>query len=227
MKALFPISLNNQRFSTENVVVAYNSISSEYDNITFVIADQLQLYNKALRVNKEYSVSNVLYDFRKKTNYFEERKIWLERLRIKVNNSNLRTWEIISIDDIVEDATTFTIFRNILVAYYSDEIFSNDIKHFANNFAIKKNTNYSFDKVLQLSIGYLLEEIALSIKLKVVNKIFDEFYLGDYAYPILKLFNGEYDFTVFDIADLEKPKNFKNFKFYSLNSENKKWDSNK
>ena len=224
MKALFPISLNNQRFSTENVVEAYNNINSKYENITFIIADQLQLYNKALRVNNEYSVSNVLSDFRKKTNYFEERKVWLERLKMKVNNSILREWEILSIDDIVEDSTTFTIFRNILVAYYSDEQFANDIKHYAYDFAYQKNTNYTFEKVLQLSTGYLLEEIALNIKLKVIDKIFDEFYLGDYAYPILKLFKNVYNFTVFDIVGTGQPKDFNEFRFYSYSIADKKWN---
>jgi len=223
MRALFPISLNNQLFSTENVIEAYKAISLKYSSITFLIADQLQLYNKALRISNEYTLSDVLQDFRKKTNYFEERKIWLERLKTKINDDIPINWDIISVDDIVNDHTTFTIYRNILIAFYTDSEFANDIKHIANNYALNKNINYDFDKAQNLSIGYLLEEIALSVKLKAINQIYDEFYIGNYAFPILKLFNEEYSFNVFDISGVGKPKNFNGFKFYIFDIEKNRW----
>lgn len=223
MKALFPISLNNNFFNTDNVIEAYQAISLKYKSITFIIADQLQLYNKALQVSNEYSISDVLRDFREKTKYFEERKKWLEKLKDKLNNDIPLDWDIKSIDDVANDYTIFTIYRNILIAFYSDTIFANDIKHIAFNYANQKNSKYDFDRAQNLSVGYLLEEIAISIKLKVINEIFDEFYIGNYASPILKLFNNKYSFNVFDIAGKIKPRDFTGFNFYKYYFDNKQW----
>jgi hypothetical protein len=45
-KALFPISLSNDRFSTEAVVPAIREVLSQYDDIILLIADQMQIFNQ-------------------------------------------------------------------------------------------------------------------------------------------------------------------------------------
>jgi hypothetical protein len=49
-KALFPISVDSKRFSTEETINALNNIEP-VDEIIFLIADGLQLYNKAAQIN--------------------------------------------------------------------------------------------------------------------------------------------------------------------------------
>lgn len=220
-KALFPISLNNQIFSTERVINAINNITTNYDSMTFIIADQLQLYNKALKIDKNNTLGMILGDFSEKTNYYEERKKWIDRLKVKVNDSVCKEWDIISVNDIA-DNKTYNILRNILLAYYSVDDFKNDIKHYASEFAHKKNTNYNFDKAMSLARGYLLEEFALSIRLKVINEIVDEFYLGEQAFPLTNLYSGKYNFSVYDIAEVSDKKLW--FKFYKYDELNSVWN---
>ena len=46
-KALFPISIDSKRFNTIETINAINKIEKYYDEIIFLIADEIQIYNKS------------------------------------------------------------------------------------------------------------------------------------------------------------------------------------
>lgn len=55
---------------------------------------------------------------------------------------------------------------------------------------------------IQLSISYILEEIAVSITLHVLHGIESEYYIGSLLSVVKKMYLGHYGITVYDICDV-------------------------
>ena len=215
MRALFPISLNNQAFSTNRVLPALPHVFTRYNEVVFLVADHLQLYNKALRVADGLSLSRIIREFTTNQHYREQRSKWVQRMTSQMQSSGHSHWTLIGIDDIT-DPKCFNIFRNVMLAYYSIPCFRNDVDRSARWHAQQaRNSHYSADRREQLSRGYILEEIALSIRIHVINEIDDEYYMRQQSPPIVNLYHGRYEFSAFDLAEM--PNDGRLIRFYYLN----------
>ena len=164
--ALFPRSLSNQVFSTERCCWCLLGIFTRHERAAFFVADHLHLDNKALRLAVAISASlEIVHDFNGRQHYLPERNRWIERLTARVTGANVNgRWKVIGIDDIA-DAKCFRIFRNVMLAYYSVNNFRAEVDQAAHEHAIRRSERYALEEREGLSRGYLLEEIALSIRI--------------------------------------------------------------
>jgi hypothetical protein len=212
--ALFPISLSNQEFSTERVLPVLPYIFARHEIVVFLVADHLQVYNKALRLAEGFALSEIVQDFSGRHHYLQQRNRWIERLagRISASNVNERS-KVIGVDDIA-DGRCFRIFRNVMLAYYGVPEFRSDVHQAAHEHAMQRNERYALREREGLSCGYLLEEIALSIRIHVLDGIDHEYYIGNHAAPVLNLYAGKYDFSPFDLAEI--PRGDRKVRFYAL-----------
>lgn len=201
--ALFPISLSNQAFSTENVLPLLAPLFAEYERIVFLVADQLQIYNRALRLN-DVHLPELIRHFDGSRQYLEQRTRWLERLTdAVVAPIHPAHWEVIGIDELA-DADSYRIFRNVMLTYHAAPEFREDVNCAARQHAANRETEIPIERSEQLSRGYLLEEIAISVRLHAVEGIKDEFYIGDQAFPILRLYRGDYGISPEDLAQVKR-----------------------
>jgi hypothetical protein len=198
--ALFPISLSNQEFSTGIVLPALGPLFLKYSKIMFLVADQLQIYNKALRISEGLAFGSILEEFSRKTSYLDERNRWIKRITSKIDGlGNADRWTVIGVGELVDDAC-FRIFRNVMLAYYSLSEFRDDIDHTAETHARNHNERYPLTQRELLSRGYLLEEIAISLRVHVAGHVSDEYYIGRQSVPILKLYAGKYKVSASELA---------------------------
>jgi hypothetical protein len=199
--ALFPISLSNQAFGTEAVLPMLQHLLSRHDEVIFLIADQLQVYNKALRLQDGVPLKEIVSNFGDQT-YLNQRNRWVSRLLQKMPDrlEDLR-WRVLGVDNIA-DNRCFSIFRNVMLAYYGVKEFRSDIQAAAKLHAMARGDRFPLLHRELLSTGYLLEEIALSIRIHVLEEIDYEYYLGDQSLPIIKLYSEKYEFSPFDLAEL-------------------------
>lgn len=216
MKALFPISLSNQRFSTALVVPAIDSLVDKYDEVLFLIADRLQVYNRAIGFSDNLHTRSKFEGFRKMvrlTGTFEERRRWLDKVKIQLGERAIAIkWRIESIDAIA-DAKAFEILRNIDILFGVDRKFRLDVQESANDFALRHPEHLRSVASL-LSTRYILEELALSIRMRVQRRYTDEYYIGSTLLPALRLYSGKYVATPWELAGLQPTK--ADFRFFEL-----------
>lgn len=213
-RALFPISLGNNEFSTDKVAPILPEIFAHHTSVVFLVADQLQLYNKALRIVERIPLGEIIKDFAARQHYTTERKRWIERLTGRLGDATLPDrWNVIGIEDIA-DGRCFRIFRNVMLAYYAIPEFRLDVDQAAREHARKHDDRYPIARREQLSRAYLLEEVALSLRVHVVEGIDSEYYNGQQSEPIARLYYGKYAFTAFELAEM--PSNGRKIRLYSL-----------
>jgi hypothetical protein len=224
MKTLFPISLNNLSFSTEKVVGALKPLMYEYEEIVFIIADQLQLYNRAVSAKDGNDVALVIQQFNSGKSLYEQRSIWLNRIKTNIGIESItKKWTVRGLDEIA-DHYYFSIYRNVLLLFYTCNEFNQDIKKDAENFLVNKiDINIDdYARRINLSVSYILEEIAASIRLHVNENIFNEHYLGTDLPTIINLYNGRYGIDVFSLAGKQTKK--AEWTFYRFSESGiKKW----
>jgi hypothetical protein len=225
-KALFPISVDSKHFGTEETINALNNISIPYSEIVFLVADGLQLYNKAAQSStNDSSLNTIISNFKLNNNYYVERERWLQSVKSKTNNlvSNAY-WNITNIF-LISDNVFHDIYRNIFVSYLSLGNFRNDVIHAAKKHRKRISKQFS-EYDLELSIAYIIEEIAVNLRLRVVEKIEAEYYIGSLLEPLVNLYFGKYDIDVFTLAGVSKYE--MEFKFYYVeeyDSKNLIWRS--
>jgi hypothetical protein len=203
--ALFPISLSNQHFSTDNALPAVARLFERHEKIVFFVADHLQIYNKAAELSAG-QVGALIDDFGSGKYYLDQRRRWVERMVARLDRALTDgKWTVQGVDD-VTDSQCFRIFRNVMIAYYSDRAFRADIDGAARTHAKRRGNDPDEDEARELlSRGYLLEEIALSVRLHVTAGIGHEYYLGSQIAAVLKLYSGTYAFDPFDLAEMSRP----------------------
>lgn len=210
-KALFGISVDSKRFGTDETVSALNSISPNHTELTFLIADGLQLYNKATQYEHKKELRDILEKFRLKNDYYLEREKWLQTVKTKVKDEiSQLPWEVKNIFSI-SDNLFHNIYRNVIIAHMALDDLRFDIKITAEEHR-KKYPNSSSDYDINLSIAYIIEEIAINLRLRVVERIETEYYLGKLPEPLLNLYKNKYKVDVFTLCNIEKFD--MNFEFY-------------
>ncbi|WP_046006414.1 hypothetical protein [Pseudoalteromonas rubra] len=216
--ALFPISVSNRQFSTERVTSALSRLPKRVNQITFLIADWLQLYNRARDRSSFDDIGSVIRDYNDRNNDFVNRQRWISNFLESYPNILSASTKIIGMEHCF-DALYANTFRNINILRSVDEEFSRDVSDAAQLFLgnSRKKDNKA---AISLSEQYILEEIALNIRLRVKELIDEEYYMGKFHLPMLKVYAGEYSASVQDLLGGEIQHQMQ-FKFYSL--ENSEW----
>jgi hypothetical protein len=200
--ALFPISLSAQNFSTKRVSPVLTELFQKYDKVVFFVADRLQIYNKALETSGGRTLSTLIQSFNPEQRYLEERNRWINRL---ITEAKIQipadAWTIMGLED-VADEDCLRIFRNVMLAYYAIGAFRQDIHRAAQAHAVRRSGGTSRIQRQYLSRGYLLDEIAVSIRLHVIEGIRDEYYIGQQPLPVMRLYGGQYGVMPCDLADV-------------------------
>jgi hypothetical protein len=210
-KALFPISLSNSRFSSEWVAPAIASVLSEYNDITIVIADKLQLYNHvgewvALQFSKP-AQEDFSFASQERTvgQTLEERQRWLERLKLQLGLPSLEArWHIYSVANL-GDSKGFEILRRIAILYEVDTVFRREVDEWAKMYVDERYRKLSSEirtKIQRLSVRYILEEAALSLRVRVFKGICDEFYIGSTNRPVASIYWGRYSKNLWELVGL-------------------------
>jgi tRNA-dependent cyclodipeptide synthase len=225
--ALFAISLSNERFSTEFVVPAVDSLLDRYDEITFLIADKLQLYNSALRFyatlghNADGQRVRPFDAESRLSSTLNERKRWLNRVREHAGAKATHVkWNILSVEDI-SDSRAFAILRRVNILLGIDQHFRADIRGAALDYAAR---HQQFPETAALlSEKYIIEEIALSVRLRVISEIFDEYYIGTSLKPIVHIYQNKYLASPWELAGLEARPDMK-FRFFDASATAGLWE---
>jgi len=215
-KALIPISLGNDRFSSANLIPALEAIGQPYDELTFIIANNIQVYNRVRRIHDANRLASTLTEFENGKALFEERRQWLVKVKEKVSHSIASAnWRILSFDDLVE-CGVYQVFRNVLVTYAAIDLFRAGIDAAAVAYLGGKGGGASDERDIRLSKAYILEEVAASITLHVVCDIQNEYYLGTHLALILELYAGRYGIDVFSLANVSPRSETWNFFSYDV-----------
>jgi hypothetical protein len=215
-RALFPISVSNQAFSTRRVLPALRAVLSTSAEVVIFIADHLQIYNKALQIADGAALPTIISEFGARQDYREQRGKWIQRIVSQMQSTEAARWTTIGVDDI-SDRACFGIFRNVMVAYYSVCSFRDDVDASAEHYARSRDPHYPLGLRERLSRGYLLEEFALNVRLHVVDGIDDEYYMGEQSGLLLNLYNSKYGFDAFDLADV--PSARRPIRFFGLDGD--------
>ncbi|WP_459858913.1 hypothetical protein [Dongia sp. agr-C8] len=222
--ALFPISLSNQKFSSKIVFPAIELMLGRYQKIVFLVADQLQLFNRAASADASADLSRVMKGFSYDSNTLNERRAWLERLRLRMGERSVGLeWRILGVDE-VADRRCYKILRNVIVAYHVLPPFRSDVdiaawEHVRHSSKTAENSVHH-----SLSVSYIIEEIALSLRLRVVGKILDEYYVGSTLPPVLKLYDGKYPIDVYTLSGVKKREEHYNFFDLTMTMRDFRWD---
>jgi len=200
-RALFPISVSNQAFSTRRVLPALQALLSSYAEVVIFVADHLQVYNKALQITDGAGLSKIIGEFGLKQDYREQRIKWIQRMTSRMQGCEASHWKLIGVDDIT-DFKCFNIFRNVMVAYYGVCCFQEDVNRSARYYARSRYPQYPLEIREQLSRAYLLEEIALNVRLHIDDGIDDEYYMGEQLGILVNLYHSKYGFNAFDLANV-------------------------
>lgn len=215
--ALFPISVSNRLFSTDNIKNALKLIPSSTTELTFLIADWLQLYNRANNCSESIGLGEVIRDYRERNTDLINRQRWISNFLESYPGALSATVKIVGMEHYF-DAAYANVFRNINILHSVDDRFKSDVREAASLFlrrSNKKNNNIA----LSLSEQYILEEIALNIRIRVKEMVEAEYYLGKYHLPMLKVYKNCYSASPVDLLGGEIQQELA-YKFYSLSDLN-------
>jgi hypothetical protein len=209
--ALIPISVDNPGFTSELMESALRALPRQYDKLVFLIADDLQLYNKVALARTGAQLSQALALFDRKNVSFTEKQRWLENLREELSSEAKHAeWNVVNISCFA-DSAFHKIVRNVAILNETVTQFRTDVSEAAREYCSRTKKDF-FDIDVRLSQEYILEEIATNLRIRVVEGIQDEFYAFRYLQPLLKLYAGHYGISVFSLCGL--PESDTSFEFY-------------
>ena len=197
--ALIPISLDSKLFRTSVMAPALVAIGGNFSNFLFLIADSLQIYNK-LWSTQHYVLGNAFENFeRLRKSYLAERVKWIDRLCKNMKGAHPRQWMVRSSYEFM-DAAFWRVYQRILILYCMSKEMRKDVERVAIDHTRKQKLLKASAGSIRLSEAYLLEELALSVRVRVFEKIGSEFYLGQYPKPLLHLYDSRYGIDVGALA---------------------------
>ena len=134
--------------------------------------------------------------------YVEDRTLWVNRMATLVPAiRNCPKVRVLGIDS-VTDHRCYRIMRNIFLLFSVDELFRADVlssvddyRNRSNNSALNSEIGHS------LSTAYILEEIAINIRIRLFRRLGAEYYPGKFIVPLIQLYKGKYSASVFEIAE--------------------------
>lgn len=233
---LVPISVGNELFRTDVFLPAMRLLVERHSRFEILVADQIQLYNKATRVGSPRDLAAVLSQFRIKSNYLEERWHWADRVFTKLEAEAGRPlcWRVRGIQDLI-DGEFYQICKAVVIMYHTIDAFRYDVNVAAARHVERRSERKSTTPTvttpllwnasehqerrktaIYLGVCYLLEEIAVNLRVRIGEGIFHEYYLGETLTPLVKLYEGAYDVNVEELAGKNRPA--KPFRFYEYSS---------
>lgn len=220
--ALFGISLDNPLYSTARMRAGLIEGLREYDEVIFLIADSLQIYNHVSKnVGDNMAMSSIDWST-PHSQYFAERTIWLNKIRTRLPEwPDHQKWTITGVNS-VADRKAFQIQRSVRILYAVDGTFRNDVIESAKRFAGYNFDSKTIENRVSLSILYILEEIALNVKLRIQFGIEDEFYLGDTFEIFRNVYAGKYMKDHYELFG-RKRSSKKVFRFHSWDTNEENW----
>lgn len=204
-KTLVPVSVSNDVYSTENVVSVINKYIGHSDYIEILIADRIQMYNRVVKeVSRRKGGVDIdrVEDGVRKTS--DERKAWSSVVvgRFDVKKDRIRVRDVNS----YVDANFLDIFRRVLILYEVDNIFRKDVEDYARVFVSRREypTRELSYLAERMSVRYILEEAAISVRVRCLEGFFVEAYIGAFARPILNIYRDEYQFGLSELSGLRE-----------------------
>jgi|GEM_PF-5599539 len=211
--ALFPISVSNRLFSTNNVIDALSKLPSRVTQVTFLITEWLQLYNRANNCHSSSNLGSIIRDYNERNTDFVNRQRWITKFLEAYPDVLKASPKIFGMEHYF-DALYANTFRNINILRYVDDQFDRDVSRAARLFISKPNRRTN-KVAISLSEQYILEEIALNIRIRVKEMLEEEYYLGSFHLPMLKIYANCYSADVRDLLGGEVQQQL-DFKFYSM-----------
>jgi hypothetical protein len=199
MKALFPISASNVRFTSARTANCLASVTEHNDYITFLIADRLQMYNDAANKWPHRDVDEIAKLNSPSKEFYAQRRRWLEKL-IRAIGIGANRVETINMDDVC-DAPCFSILRNINILYDINDEFRSDINDEVYSYLEKRKSYIDFQRSARLGVHYVLEEIAVNLRVRVSAEIENEYYIGEQLAVLPKLYSGSYNVKISDLTN--------------------------
>ncbi len=196
---LIPISVSGKRFSTETFLPALRAIEKNYDRAVFLVADTLQIYNRAAEARNAADVSSLIGSSKPEL-YLDERRSWLRRLRSELNDSPIASasWEVKGIDDF--SCRNLTAISRITAVLFSvDARFRGLVEADARQHVFAHAADVTQGVRLRLSQFYLLEELSINLFLHCIEGLSDEYYLDSTLPSVRALYNGQLAIAAADI----------------------------
>jgi hypothetical protein len=212
-KILFPISVGNRSFSTKNIKVALEKMPSDISDITFLIADWLQLYNRVRDSSGAEKLGSIIRDYQTRNEGFINRQNWLANFLGEYPEILSAKHRIVGMESCF-DALYAHTFRNVSLLYLTDSHFASDV-HSSAASHFRANKKLSSSIAVKLSEQYILEEIALNIRLRVHDNIQEEYYMGGFHEPLVKLYESCYSASAWELYGGAKDKEC-NFMFFNF-----------
>jgi hypothetical protein len=199
--ALFPVSLDSKLFRTSIVSPALEALLHEHDGILFLITDSLQIYNK-LWSRKQRSLTEAFGKFeRLRQSYLAERMKWIAGLNRQMLGPHPSNWVVRSSYEYM-DADFWKVYQRIVTLHCLSRVMREDIERSAMQHVTKQGQLRVSKTSRRLSEAYILEELALSVRVRVCDRIGSEFYLGEYPRPLLRLYDASYGIDVSALAGI-------------------------
>jgi len=224
-RALFPISIGNNLFSTKNTTNALLGLAAELDIVYFLIADEIPVYNKTQGIHHASDFDQIALSYPKlRELYRNEKQKWLKKLVSNVFGiKNTPQFKILNTDTYY-DYKFFSIYRNLLLLHSANSEFRNDIvRDVKMHYSGRKRVANS-KQVVQLSTYYIVEEIALNIRVRYFNRIYDEYYLGAFPRAMTNIYSGKYGISVDRLVGVNSRDGVFNFYEADFSSENCVWN---
>jgi hypothetical protein len=201
-KALFAISIDSSLFTTERTIAALEQICNEHDGVLFLIADALNVYNKVNSLKTPEEIVDVLAGFTAKSEQqLTQRTTWLSRIRNRLpERAQGIEWKVSGMRPFM-DSECYAIYRRLLLLFHTTPEFRHDVVSAAERHLKNSQTIVPGTEVRQrLSESYVLEEIAMALRIRAVEGYEDEYYLGIFFEPMLGIFEGKYSVSLSTIV---------------------------
>jgi hypothetical protein len=222
MHAFFGISVDSSAFRSAVMSQALSSGLRDYEQITFFVADRINVYNDVAKIAHDPSLLSHA-DFGGWSRLdLEERRRWLAKLRSDLGRWPLgQSWRVVGVSDAFDNKTG-DIYRGVLILYEVDNAFRRDVNELARGFSLTRRFLAPIDVVRRLSVRYLLEEIAINIRFRVCERILDEYYPGPTMKVLPRLYWGQYIKSAFQLAGLHQD-NGADFRFFEWQGAEEGW----
>jgi hypothetical protein len=195
VKAFIPVSISTELFSSSRMIDGLGSLPKIYSEYYFLVGDVLQMYNDASDARKDPHSIFKLWSERP-SKFFAERSVWIKRLEDKFNLAHVT---ILSVDDLT-DSKHHDLLRNLYILYNLDDSFKSDVDLTVSEAIDRRHYHRSHDTAKSLSLMYVLEEVALNLRLRHRFQVYDEFYLGPPLVVLVELLSGRHSWFLREIG---------------------------
>jgi len=216
---MLPISIGSSFFRSKEYAKHLSKVPALYADRFFFVADRLQIYNRAL-LGDGMILGDKFSRFYEDKDYLQERRQWLQRLGQWEGLGWVRTASVFGIDDLT-DSRASRIHRNVRILYECDAIFQADVGMWSRSYAGRQCETTADTLRQQLSVAFVLEEIAFNLRIRVMGRVQAEFYPGAYPEALPALYRNKYSATVAEIVGVAT---LQTFDFFTVSpTDDDKW----